>query len=338
MEGTIYIHGEIGVDVTLTDVVAQVKALEGLTSLVVRIDSVGGYVDSGFDIYNYLVSLKIPIKTVGSGVVASIATVIFMAGTQRVLSDNCTFMIHLPWGTVAGTAEEVSNYSDELAKAEKRIIDFYKKTTGLGEEAIRPMLKDETFLSGEQAVSLGFATAVEAATVKAKLSITKNPRKMSDKSILSKLGDFIKGLAGEIKDMLQVTAADGSTVIEFADLAPDAVPAVGDIATVDGQPATGEHLMPTGETYVFNTDGSGALAEIRAASEEDDDELEQENARLKQELAETKKELEAMAKWRKKMESEAKALFASVKSELKDDKGTPPKKVEEPAARRLLKK
>jgi ATP-dependent protease ClpP protease subunit len=46
---TIYITGEIGVDVTLLDVIKQVKQSTA-ESFLVKIDSVGGYVDCGNDI------------------------------------------------------------------------------------------------------------------------------------------------------------------------------------------------------------------------------------------------------------------------------------------------
>jgi hypothetical protein len=49
MIGTIYITGEIGVDVTLLDVIKQVTTISSRIILV-KIDSVGGYVDCGNDI------------------------------------------------------------------------------------------------------------------------------------------------------------------------------------------------------------------------------------------------------------------------------------------------
>jgi ATP-dependent protease ClpP protease subunit len=88
MEGIIYINGQIGSTPTekgveLIDIIQQVKAQEGALSFRVHINSEGGVVDTGFDIFNYLKSLQLPITTVGSGLVASIATVIFMAGTTE---------------------------------------------------------------------------------------------------------------------------------------------------------------------------------------------------------------------------------------------------------------
>lgn len=163
MEGIININGLIGsielrTGVELVDVVEQVKAQPLATSFRVNINSEGGVVDTGFHIYDYLKSLKVPITTVGNGLVASIATVIFMAGDNRILNDGTRWMIHLPAGEMKGTADQMEAFAKEIRVAEKRLIDFYKETTGISEEGIKPLLANETWLTNEQAVNLGFAT------------------------------------------------------------------------------------------------------------------------------------------------------------------------------------
>ena len=94
MTGNIYINGSIGTfydengnvldqGVNLLDVILQVKNQPKAEAFKVYIDSPGGYVDVGFEIYDYLKSLNKPITTIGQGLVASIATVIFMAGGHK---------------------------------------------------------------------------------------------------------------------------------------------------------------------------------------------------------------------------------------------------------------
>jgi ATP-dependent Clp protease, protease subunit len=283
MEGSIYITGDIGtfdnvIGYGLLDVVQQVKKFPMATSLTVYIDSYGGEVEAGFDIFMYLRSLGIPITTVGTGKVMSIATVIFMAGDTRILRQGCEFMIHLPWGQTSGTAEEIAKYGKEVEAVEKRLIDFYKKVTNLNEEGIRPLLKNETFLTDEQAKDLGFATQTDVqVAAKAKLFITNNNPMSTlsdkDKTFFTGLFDKIEAKIksfGKIKALV-LTAADGATMVDFADVADDATPKPGDIATIDGAPAEGEILMPNGETFVFAADKSGKLEEIKPKAPEDNE-------------------------------------------------------------------
>jgi ATP-dependent protease ClpP protease subunit len=110
---TIYITGEIGVDVTLLDVIKQVTTISRI--ILVKIDSVGGYVDCGNDIYNYLKNLDVPVTTYTTKAY-SIASVIFMAGETRVIPEGAidALMIHLPWMEAAGNHSELTDYLKEL--------------------------------------------------------------------------------------------------------------------------------------------------------------------------------------------------------------------------------
>lgn len=295
MEGNIFITGLIGslpieTGVELIDIISQVKKQPQATSFTVHINSEGGVVDTGFDIYNYLRSLNVPIKTVGSGLVASIATVIFMAGDTRILREGTQFMIHLPMGGIDGTADQMEAYSKEIRVAEKKLIDFYKNAINTTDEAIRPLLVNETWLSNEQALNLGFATienmpmAVAYFTNNLNTNITMTE---ADKSWIETLFAPIKALINKPITAITVTDANG-VIIEFADLVEGDLPKVEDKATVDGQPAEGEFLQNDGTTYVFT---AGSLVEIKDAaadSEEDSVEtkaLKDENEALKAELA-----------------------------------------------------
>lgn len=181
MTGNIYISGQIGSfdgnpGVSLLDVVSQVKKQPKATTFTVHINSEGGLVDVGFDIYHYLKSLGKPITTIGSGIVASIATVIFMAGTKRLIRENTPFMIHLPWGGSMGTADELSQFAAQLKSIEKKMVGFYKQSLDIEEQAILPLLKNETWLSASQLTTLGFTTSQQV-TVAAKAYF--NPNSMN---------------------------------------------------------------------------------------------------------------------------------------------------------------
>lgn len=295
MEGTIYINGLIGSYETekgteLIDIIQQVKAQAGATSFRVHINSEGGVVDTGFDIFNYLKSLQVPITTVGSSLVASIATVIFMAGDKRVLTSGTQFMIHSPMGGIDGTADEIEAYAQSVRDCENKLIKFYTNQTGLGADAIAPLLRNETWLTEEQATSLGFATTSnEPILAKAYLNF-KNDKPMTkeDKSWIEE--KFTSILNAFKKPIVNIVLQDANGVaIDFAEVMDGEEPAIGAMATVDGQPAEGEYIMPDGSTYVFS---AGELTQIVEATDDDNEELEA----LRKQLAEKEAELQANAK------------------------------------------
>jgi ATP-dependent Clp endopeptidase proteolytic subunit ClpP len=277
MDGKIYINGAIGTfldengnviekGIELLDVIMQVKNQPKAESFTVYINSQGGYVDVGFEIYDYLKSLGKPIKTVGQGMVASIATVIFMAGETRVLKPNTDFMIHLPSGGVEGNSDEIENYSKYIKETEKRILKFYHETAGLTETEILPLLRKETFLSGDEAYKIGFATEkISQPEAVAIFKPNPNKKSMSTKtkpSIWEQVTAILKG--HKILNKI-VFDAEGKE-LDFYELEENATIELGAKARYDGQDANGEYKVQSEEdasivlTYVFE---NGVLMEIK---------------------------------------------------------------------------
>ena len=308
---------EVGVE--LVDVISQVKKQPNATSFTVHINSEGGVVDTGFDIYNYLKSLSVPVKTVGSGLVASIATVIFMAGEQRTLREGTNFMIHLPMGGIDGTADEIEDYAKEVRTVEDKLIKFYSENIGLDKEAIRPLLRNETWLDTVKALELGFSNVQELPMVaKAYFNTNTNNKQMTeaDKSWIEKgFEKIINSMKPQIKNIM-LQDANGAT-LEFPDIMEGEEVAVGAVATVDGAPADGEFTMPTGEKYVFT---AGELTEI-VVTEEGEDDAEDFEAKYN----ELKAELEAKEQTTAQLETELtekEAFITNMEKEVKEFKAS----------------
>jgi ATP-dependent Clp protease protease subunit len=283
MKGKITIIGDIGsgddfAGIELVDVISQVKSQPEATSFDVYINSGGGVVETGEDIYNYLKSLKVPITTIGTGIVASIATVVFMAGNTRRLMPNTEFMIHLPMGSVSYlTADQIAEYGKEVKSIESRMVKFYSGVTSLEEEAILPLLKNETWLTPEQLKNFGFTNSEPLLTVaKAKININSKTRQMSKKaeSMLEKILALVVKKQTLETSLILFNADEGE--VDFFELEADASPSVGDKATVDGEVAEGSFVMADGSTFVFV---AGELTEI-VTGEEDELTLEEALAAL----------------------------------------------------------
>lgn len=345
MEGTIYINGLIGSTDTekgteLVDIIQQVKAQGAATSFRVHINSEGGVVDTGFDIFNYLKSLQVPIHSVGSGLVASIATVIFMAGDTRTLTKGTQFMIHSPMGGIDGTADEIEAYAQSVRDCENKLVKFYTNQTGLNSDAIAPLLRNETWLTEEQATSLGFATSSnEPILAKAYLNLN-NDKQMTkeDKGWIEAKFEAIQNLF--TKKIVNIVLQDANGVeIDFPEVMDGEEAAIGSLAMVEGQPANGEYLMPDGSTYVFT---DGALSEIKEAEVEDA--AKEELEALRKQLAEKEAELQANSVIISEQQTqitniakEVKELKAGVTSRFSEDfKKDPKEDGEVSAAKRAL--
>ncbi len=270
-KGTIYISGIIGEDTTLLDVIRQFKSFDNPTEVEVHIDSVGGSVDAGMSIYNYLRKLNLPVTTIATKAY-SIAASIFMAGnTRKVLEGKDRIMIHFPWAEVSGGSDVLEGVAKELKTIEKDFINFYSKYTSIDEDAISALLQNETFLSADEAFELGFATEmlIPLAAVALYNSSLFDETKTQENKMDNKEKTFINALRNFFKSTIELKALmvqDANGVeINFPDLSDDDEIIVGSIAEVDGNPAQGEYTAVNGDVWVFE---AGELMEIRINEDE----------------------------------------------------------------------
>jgi hypothetical protein len=208
---------------------------------------------------------------------------LFLIGEKRELKEGTDFFIHLPQGGVLGDSEQIMEYANEIAEYQKQLLKQYTEATNLTNEAILPLLREETTLTYEQAYNLGFANYKSEAmqpvayfqkntntNINDKMSTT-NELKMSseDKSWLeSKLEGITNLFKTEKQTPTNVTetTADGETMIDFPDVEEGQPIPLETRGLVDGSPAQGEYVMPSGNTFVFD---NGVLTEIREPAAEE---------------------------------------------------------------------
>ena len=139
-----------------------VSALRDLTAknLNVHINSYGGDVKEGLAIYNTLRNSGKNVTTICDGFACSIASVIFMAGTQRIMNDASLLMIHNPWTLAIGNAEEMRKQADDLDIIAQASVEAYKANSCLLDDEIHELMDKETWILPEKALEYGFATEV----------------------------------------------------------------------------------------------------------------------------------------------------------------------------------
>ena len=129
----------------------------------VEINSPGGDVFAGTAMFNMLRAWAKDVKQVVtkvSGVAASIASVIFLAGDKRVMPKNTFAMVHAPWSVAMGNADELREQADTLEKIGGGMVKTYMDRTGLSEDEVNALLAQDTWLSADEALEKGFATEI----------------------------------------------------------------------------------------------------------------------------------------------------------------------------------
>lgn len=154
------IFEEIGFwGVQAKDFVAQLGAVSG-KKLDVEINSPGGDVFAALTMYNSLRASGLEVTTKVLGVAASAASLIFLAGDKREMPANTQVMAHNPWTFAQGNADELEETAATLRKIGSSIAGTYAARTGMSAEAIDEILGKDTWMTAEECLANGFATAV----------------------------------------------------------------------------------------------------------------------------------------------------------------------------------
>lgn len=151
------------ISVTAKAFVQELQQLpESVKTLRVHVNSPGGDVFGAVAIANALRDQRAArgraVETSVEGLAASAASIIIQAGDPVRVGDNALIMIHNPWTLVAGEANELRKYAQELDTIRDAIISTYQWHSKLESEEIANMMDETTWMDADDAVAKGFAT------------------------------------------------------------------------------------------------------------------------------------------------------------------------------------
>jgi ATP-dependent Clp endopeptidase proteolytic subunit ClpP len=157
----IEIFGDIGAwGITAKQFAQDLKAVGDVSHIDLRVNSPGGDVFDGIAIYNMLRTHPARIEGSVMGLAASMGSVILMACNVIKMPANSMLMIHKPWGIQGGDAEDMRRYAELLDKVEGSLVQAYVAKTGKTPEEVHALLDAETWMTGTDAVEMGFADEI----------------------------------------------------------------------------------------------------------------------------------------------------------------------------------
>ena len=173
----------------------------------VEINSGGGSVFAGSEIYTALKNHKGQVNVNIVGLAASAASVIAMAGKTVKMSPTAQFMVHNVSAQGAGDYRDMQHMADILKTANETIASAYILKTGKSKDEILAMMDKETWLTAEKAKEYGFIDEVMFTNDDSKFQLVANfmpniiPTNVIEKMVKEKAQaelDILK-LRGEIQ-------------------------------------------------------------------------------------------------------------------------------------------
>lgn len=241
----------------------------GDKSIMVKIHCPGGNVMEGWAAVDKLRATGKEITTLNEGICASMATILYLAGSKRKAYPHSKFCIHDPY--IPGISnelrvEDLEKISEHLREERERLLDFYVERTNADRQVLSDLMKEDKYIDVKQAQELGFVHEIispASASVKAsswQSSITKNnlmgifKKKEPSAEALAQLKEQAAALGYTLEPVVAYelsTQTGGTITIDKPEGEP---PAIGDNASPDGA-----HPMPDGQVIVIE---NGIIVDI----------------------------------------------------------------------------
>lgn len=128
--------------------------------LEVNINSGGGDVFAGSEIYTALKSYEGNVTTRIVGIAASAASVIAMAGDRVLISPTAQIMIHNVSSVAWGDYRDLQHEAEVIKNYNKTIANAYRIKSDLEESELLEMMNKETWLTAQQSLEKGFVDEI----------------------------------------------------------------------------------------------------------------------------------------------------------------------------------
>lgn len=306
-ENGMMFKGDVGFDITTNSLLPQIEAGKDIF-----LDTFGGNLYEGLKIHDAIKALNINPHIEAMGTVASSGVQILISTDNRYMSDNSRLLIHNPWSVAIGDDSILRKEAGELEVEKINLAKLYSNISNKSVDEMLGIMKEERFMFLEEAMLLNFVKAKTKSKEVEKVEINKNEDEMENKEVIEKIG-LIENMFNKVKEVLSppknIVVQDVNGVeIDFPEIETAEQITKGSTAVIDGSPASGDYVLASGETYVFE---NGTLTEIKepeAEAEEPNEELTQEIEDLKVENKILKEDLETKKSELKNVVSQVEAI------------------------------
>ena len=220
------------------------KSLAKLKNVTVHINSPGGDVMAGAEIYSALrehsLNGKGKVTVIVTALAASAASVVAMAGDEILISPVAYMMIHNPWTVTYGDAKDLRHAAKVLDEIRDGLVTAYEQRTGKDREELKKMLENETWMSATRCVEEGFADGIYGGEIRASAMVSASTLTKATPEDVRKMVERWEKTHQEAK--AEVEAAEILDAVRAADAPDRDISVVGELAK-----AAAEELRKRGE-------------------------------------------------------------------------------------------
>ena len=126
------------------------------------INSPGGYVTSGFAMYDTITSLKSPVSTICTGLAASMGSILLSVGKKgrRFIQPHARVMIHQPSGGAQGQAANIEIQAREIIKTREIGARILSENCGQPFDKIMKDFNRDYWMDAQESVEYGIVDGI----------------------------------------------------------------------------------------------------------------------------------------------------------------------------------
>lgn len=162
-ERKVFLWGQVDDD-SARHVVDRLLYLNALShdEIKLYINSPGGYVTSGFSIYDTIKEIESPVATICTGLAASMGSILLSAGAKgrRFIQPNARVMIHQPSGGVRGQASDIEITAQEILKTKELSARILAENCGQPYEQIMRDFNRDHWMGAEESLAYGIVDEI----------------------------------------------------------------------------------------------------------------------------------------------------------------------------------
>ncbi len=162
-ERKVFLWGQVD-DKSAKHVIDRLMYLDALDTKDIHlyINSPGGYVTSGFAIYDCMKSLKSDVSTICTGFAASMGSILLSAGEKgkRYIQPHARVMIHQPSGGARGPASDIEITAQEILKTKELSAKILAENCDVDIEKIRKDFNRDHWMGADESVAYGIVDKI----------------------------------------------------------------------------------------------------------------------------------------------------------------------------------
>ncbi len=126
------------------------------------INSPGGYVTSGFAMYDTIKAIKSPVSTVCSGLAASMGSILLSVGEKgrRFIQPHAQVMIHQPSGGARGQASNIEIQAREIIKTRELSAQILADNCGQKFDKVMKDFDRDYWMNAQESLDYGIVDGI----------------------------------------------------------------------------------------------------------------------------------------------------------------------------------